>query len=294
MDGYTFDEGVAILILMKTPVGVVSHLKAIHNRDRLHAEIHRQLRTPACREILRKEGYYREEPAAPAPLIAGNDPQSPNGEDGSEELPESDEITPKSNTTETSDPPKTGTGAKDNVPENDNSGTNDADGGADPAEIILTKEDVRKHENTRLEDMPNELCRTLWLKRQDAYREAQQAHLKMRNVPEGEAHNEERAKWRAKILRLLDVVNDYWKQIDEEIARFNSQVPEPVEGPAKETPAFNVSTYRAYISKALRKKSLTPAQLAELQHRVDAMIQAGVEIEGETLEKLKGVGVSIG
>ncbi len=245
MDGYTFDEGVALLVLVKAPFGVVNYLKTTHNRNHLHSEIHKQLRMPGVQRILKENGYYREEPAAPAPLIAGNDPQSPNGEDGDTDL-------------------------------------------------IITMDDVRRHENTRLEDMPNELCRTLWLKRQDAYREAQQAHLKMRNVPEGEAHNEERAKWRAEVLRLLDVVNDYWKQIDEEIARFNSQVPEPVEGPAKETPAFDVSTYRAYISKALRKKSLTPAQLAELQHRVDAMIQAGVEMKPETLEKLKGVGVSIG
>lgn len=278
MDGYTFDEGIAFLVSVKAPLGVVNYLKATHNRSHLHSEIHKQLRNPNVRRMMNENARFSHE----------------NTSISHEIRTKSDEIKPKSNTTETSDPPKTGTGAKDNVPENDNSGTNDADGGADPAEIILTKEDVRKHENTRLEDMPNELCRTLWLKRQGAYREAQQAHLKMRNVPEGEAHNEERAKWRADVLRLLDVVNDYWKQIDEEIARFNSQVPEPVEGPAKETPAFNVSTYRAYISKALRKKSLTPAQLAELQHRVDAMIQAGVEIEGETLEKLKGVGVSIG
>lgn len=276
MDGYTFDEGVAFLRLCQTPEGVVMHLVSTHNRNHLHSEIHKQLRNPNVRRLMNENARFSHE----------------NTSISHEIRTKSDEIKPKSNTTETSDPPKTGTGAKDNVPENDNSGTNDADGGADPAEIILTKEDVRTHENTRLEDMPNELCRTLWLKRQDAYREAQQAHLKMRNVPEGEAHNKERAKWRAEVLRLLDVVNDYWKQIDEEIARFNSQVPEPVEGPAKETPAFNVSTYRAYISKALRKKSLTPAQLAELQHRVDAMIQAGVEIEGETLEKLKAIGVS--
>lgn len=279
MDGYTFDEGVAFLVLVKAPLGVINHLKATHNRSNLHSEIHKQLRIPSVKEIVRRNMGNSPQNSSNFPIA--NEPKSPNGEDGSEELPESDNKLPESD---------------NKLPNSEQNFQNSHENGeksdSDDTEIILTKHDVRTHENTRLEDMPNKLCRTLWLKRQDVYREAQQAHLKMRNVPEGEAHNEERAKWRAEILRLIEVVNDYWKQIDEEIARFNSQVPEPVEGPAKETPAFNVSTYRAYISKALRKKSLTPAQLTELQHRVDAMIQAGVEIEGETLEKLKAIGVS--
>ena len=58
-------------------------------------------------------------------------------------------------------------------------------------------------------------------------------------------------------------------------------------------PSFDLSTYRAYISKALRKKKLSPEQLVELQHRVDAMIAAKVEMKQETIEKLKAIGITV-
>lgn len=271
MDGYTFDEGIAFLVLVKAPMGVINHLKATHNRSHLHSEIHKQLRFPRVREIVKRSDM---EFMGNVPQISQNSPNV-------------------GTVTNVPDPPKTGTDAKDNVPETDNSGTNEADDDTDPTEIVLTKEDVRTHENTRLEDMPNDLCRTLWQKRQDVWRELQQAHMKMRAVPIGEEHNEERAKWRAEVLRL-DAENDnYWKQIDAEIERFKADN-ERADKKADETPDFNVSTYRAYICKALRKKQLSPAQLAELQHRVDAMLAAHVELDPETLDKLKAIGITVG
>ena len=177
------------------------------------------------------------------------------------------------------------------APDPDPEGTPD-----DSTEIVLTVEDVRTHVNTRLEDMPNELCRKLWLKRQEVYREMQQAHLKMRSVPEGEEHNAERAHYRACVLRLDAENDEYWKQIDAEIERdrHNNERADKVVIDNAGKPGFDVSTYRAYISRALRKKELTPAQLAELQHRVDAMLAARVEIMTDTLEKLKAKGVSVG
>ena len=262
MDGYTFDEGIAFLVLVKAPLGVINHLKATHNRSHLHSEIYKQLRFPRVKEIVRRN-------MGNSPKISSNSPIV-NETKSNEIEPKSNEIEPKSN---------------DNEPDSDET---------DPTDIILTKEDIRNHENTRLEDMPNELCRTLWLKRQDVYREMQQAHLKMRAVPEGEEHNEERAKWRAEVLRL-DAENDsYWKQIDAEIERFNAEKERADEKADKEDQAgFNVSTYRAYICKAIRKKELSPVQFAELQHRVNAMLAAGVEMEPETIEKLKAKGITV-
>ena len=261
MDGYTFDEGIAFLVLVKAPLGVINHLKATHNRSHLHSEIHKQLRFPRVKEIVRRN--------------MGNSPQNSSNFPIANE-PKSDKIEPKSDKIE----PK----SDENEPEQDET---------DPTEIVLTKEDVRTHVNTRLEDMPNDLCRTLWQKRQDVWRELQQAHMKMRSVPIGEEHNEERAKWRAEVLRL-DAENDnYWKQIDAEIERFKADN-ERADKRADETPDFNVSTYRAYICKALRKKQLSPAQLAELQHRVDAMLAAHVELDPETLDKLKAIGITVG
>ena len=272
MDGYTFDEGIAFLVLVKAPMGVINHLKATHNRSHLHSEIHKQLRFPRVREIVRRSDM----------VFFGNVPQIPQNSQN------------MGTVTDVPETPKTGTVAKDNVPENDTSGTNEADDETDPTEIVLTKEDVRTHENTRLEDMPNDLCRTLWQKRQDVWREMQQAHMKMRAVPIGEEHNEERAKWRAEVLRL-DAENDkYWAQIDAEIERFNAEKERADEKADKEDQAgFNVSTYRAYICKAIRKKELSPVQFAELQHRVNAMLAAGVEMDPETIEKLKAKGITV-
>ena len=298
MESYTFAEGIAFLALVKAPRGVINHLKTTHNRSHLHSEIHKQLRIPRVKEIVRKNFDS---------TIARN-PESTKKEAPSVEIPSAEEspveipIERKNESTKEEDP-----SVESTIERNPESTKEE-----DPSEIILTKEDIRTHENTRLEDMPNDLCRTLWLKRQDVYREMQHVHRKMTAVPEGEEHNEERAHWREEVLRL-DAENEaYWQQIDKEIERFKSEqsketpVEIPIarnpdstkeeETPKKENPipSFNLSTSRAYISKALRKKKLTPEQLVELQHRVDAMIAAKVEMKQETIEKLKAIGINVG
>lgn len=275
MDGYTFDEGIAFLVLVRAPRGVINHLNATHNRNQLHSEIHKQLRIPRTMRLLKDAGYSRETEQSVSDIV-----------------PESNEIEPKPDEIETkSDEIKPKPGETD-TESHEMSDSDDDE--TDPNDIILTIEDVRKHENTRLEDMPNDLCRNLWLKRQEVYREMQQAHLKMRSVPEGEEHNEERAKWRAEVLRLNAENESYWKQIDEEVERFRTEQSQSPEDQKQQTPSFYVSTYRAYISKALRKKQLKPAQLSELQHRVDAMLAAKVELKPETLKKLKAIGITVG
>lgn len=267
LDGYTFEEGIAFLVLVKAPLGVINHLKATHNRSHLHSEIHKQLRFTRVKEIVRRN--------------MGNFPQIPSNSPIVNE-PKSNEIEPKSNDNASVE------STKERNPES----TKEEES---PSEILLTKSDIRTHANTRLEDMPNDLCRTLWQKRQDVFREMQQAHLKMRAVPEGEEHNEERAKWRDEVLRL-DAENDkYWQQIDAEIERFNSEKEKADKKADKENQsAFDLSTYRSYISKALRKKKLSPEQLVELQHRVDALLNAKVEMKKETIDKLKAIGITVG
>lgn len=287
MDGYTFEEGVAFLVLVNAPRGVINHIKATHNRNQLHSEIHKHLRMPRTLRILKEKGFGMEN--------KGNVPQI--SQDFQNDVTDTN---PTENVTET---PESGTVPEENVPENDKSGTEETEVSTeasteadnDETEIILTKEDLSGHKYTRLDQMPNDLCRTLWLKRQDVYREMQQAHLKMRSVPEGEEHNEERAKWRNEVLRL-DAENDnYWQQIDAEIERFTAENERADEKADKEEqPGFNVSTYRSYISKAVRKKELSAAQLSELQHRVDAMLAAKLEFDTETIGKLKGLGIKVG
>lgn len=246
MESYTFDEGVAFLVLVKAPVGVINHLKTTHNRNHLHGEIHKQLRLPKVKQLLKQQGCDSEIKESSVETTMQHEAEKSNSET-----------------------------------QNEN----------DDAEIVLTKIDVRKHENTRFEDMPNDLCRSLWLQRQEVYREMQQAHLKMRSVPQGEKHNKERAKWRAEVLRLDEINDSFWNQIDAEIERFND---ERKEEKKVEPSAFNVSTYRTYVSKALRKKQLSPEQFAELQHRVDALLSANEELKPETIDKLKSIGIKVG
>lgn len=276
METYTFDEGIGLLVLVKAPLGVIKHLQKTHNRHQLHSEIHKHLRLPRTREILRKIE------------------------------PKSNEIKPKSN----DGSPVVSTKARNakHSTELKHESTEDED-----PEIILTEIDVRTHKYTRYDQMPNDLTRKLYLEKEGLFHEMQQNHLKMRQVPEGEDHNDERAKYRAEVLRLDAEIDKKWKLIDAEIERFMSN-PEradkkadnlphlegvPQSGGRVATPSvkaageFDISTYRSYISKAIRKKQLTPAQLMELQRRVDALLNAHIEIKPETLAKLKAKGVTV-
>lgn len=300
MDGYTFDEGVAFLVLVQSPNGVINHIKATHNRKQLHSEIHRMLRIPRTRDFLRRNHpefmgnspvishNFPKTESQSAPNAEQKEPQNtvdPNDSEEGEKAPttETDEILPDSDK---------------KLPESDKIFPKSNESVQEPnveTDIILTKEDIEAHKYTRLDQMPNELTRTLWLKKQDLYREMQQYHLKMRNVEPGEEHDEERAQYREKVLELDAKIDSYWEQIDAEIERLaTEQEREDKKEDKEEQPDFNVSTYRSYISKAVRKKELSAAQLAELQHRVDAMLAAKLEFDMETIEKLKALGIKVG
>lgn len=270
MESYTFEEGIAFLALAKAPQGVIRHLQKTHNRSNLHSEIHKMLRLPRTKEIIRKNNQS---------LVESTTARNPESTKEKNIEPKSDKIEPKSDTDNLVD---STIAQKNEIPKEKDT------------DIILTEDDVRSHKYTRLEQMPNELTRQLFLKKDESFHEMQQYHLKMRTLPEGEEHNEERAQYRAEILRLDKEVDAYWKQIDAEIERFESENERADKRANESQPEFDISTYRAYISKALRKKELTPAQLAELQHRVDAMIAANVELKPETLDKLKAIGITVG
>lgn len=286
MDGYTFDEGVAFLVLVQSPVGVINHIKATHNRKQLHSEIHRMLRIPRTRDFLRRN---HPEIMGNVPMISHDFPKSEN-----QSAPAVEEKEPQ-NTVDPNDNEEgekaTKTATDETNPKSDESSSDSED----DTDIILTKEDLAAHKYTRLDQMPNELTRTLWLKKQDLYRGMQQYHLKMRNVEPGEEHDEERAQYREKVLELDAKIDSYWERIDAEIERLaTGQEREDKKEDKEEHPDFNVSTYRSYISKAVRKKELSAAQLAELQHRVDAMVSAKMDIAPETIEKLKALGIKVG
>jgi len=257
IDGYTFEEGVAFLRLCNAPEGVIRHIASTHNRNNLHSEIHKMMRMPGVTQRLQAKGYSFAKKIAEAPVV-----------------PRKTEVVTKA------------------VPQNDTTKEPEKDVVDDDSEIVLTKHDVRSHTNTRYEDMPNAITQQLWLKRQDLYRELQAAHREMRKTPKGEEHNEERAQYRAEVLRLDAEIEATWKAIDAEIERFNAEKERADKKADK--PAFDVPNYRSYISKALRKKQLSPAQMVELQHRVDALLAAKEEFKPETLTKLKKLGISVG
>lgn len=302
METYTFDEGIGLLVLVKAPLGVIKHLQKTHNRHQLHSEIHKHLRLPRTREILRKiepksnEIEPKSNDGSPVVSTSGRKHESTKTYPSEQEAP---------NASGESLPPLEGVAARQGE-------SNEIPQDEDP-EIILTEIDVRTHKYTRYDQMPNDLTRKLYLEKEGLFHEMQQNHLKMRQVPEGEDHNDERAKYRAEVLRLDAEIDKKWKLIDAEIERFMSN-PEradkkadnlpPLEGVPQSgggvaTPSvkaageFDISTYRSYISKALRKKQLTPAQLVELQRRVDALLDAHIEIKPETLAKLKAKGVTV-
>lgn len=265
-DGYTFDEGVAILTMCQASPGVVQHIMRTHNKSHLHSEIHKMLRMPGVMQLLRsKMPEPVQEPVAKNEVVAENTPEIATPQEPSEK---SDDIS--------QEPQEPSEKSEDNVE-------------------VKTMADVRRHKNTRLEDMPTELARDLWLKRQEKYRLQQQMHLKMREVPEGEEHNEERANYRSAVLELDADIDNLWKLIDAEIERFNTENQKADKvADDKPLPAFNVSTYRAYISNKMKKASLTDDDIVEIQHRVDEMLACGLKFSDKLIAKMQAAGIRIG
>lgn len=269
-DGYTFDEGVAILAMCQASPGVVQHIMRTHNKGHLHSEIHKMLRMPGVMQLLKSK-------MPPVNETSDDNEEVKTTVAEQQQQPAQEPQEPSDNTEESSEKSEESSEASD-----DN-------------EEVKTMADVRRHQNTRYEDMPTELARDLWLKRQEKYRLQQQMHLKMREVPEGEEHNEERANYRSAVLELDADIDNLWKLIDAEIERFNTENQKADKGADdKPLPAFNVSTYRAYISNKMKKASLTDDDIVEIQHRVDEMLACGLKFSDELIAKMQAAGIRIG
>lgn len=269
-DGYTFDEGVAILAMCHASPGVVQHIMRTHNKGHLHSEIHKMLRMPGVMQLLKSK------------MPSVNETSDDNGEVKTvAEQQQQPSQEPSDNTEESSEKSEESSEASD-----DN-------------EVVKTMADVRRHKNTRYEDMPNELTQDLWLKKQDKFRLQQQMHLKMKAVPEGEEHDEERAQYRDAVVKLDDEIDKLWELIDTEIERFNAEKQRADNGAEQEpdskpVPTFKESTYRAYISRKLAKPSLTDSDIVEVQHRVDEMLVCGMKFSDELIAKMQAAGIRIG
>lgn len=63
-DGYTFEEGVAVLVMCGTAPGVVQHIQRTHNMGYLHCEIAKLLRTPGMAHRIRMKYPDQDEAVA--------------------------------------------------------------------------------------------------------------------------------------------------------------------------------------------------------------------------------------
>lgn len=273
-DGYTFDEGVAILAMCHASPGVVQHIMRTHNKGHLHSEIHKMLRMPGVMQLLKSKM-----------------PSVNETSDDNEEVKTTVAVVRQQPAQEPQEP-------SDNTEESSEKSEESSEA-SDDNEEVKTMSDVRRHQNTRYEDMPNELTQDLWLKKQDKFRLQQQMHLKMKAVPEGEEHDEERAQYREAVVKLDDEIDKLWELIDTEIERFNAEKQRADNGAEQEpdtkpVPTFKESTYRAYISRKLAKPSLTDSDIVEVQHRVDEMLVCDMKFSDELIAKMQAAGIRIG
>lgn len=126
------------------------------------------------------------------------------------------------------------------------------------------------------------MLKELWTKNRDEYKELQYCHaqMKLANSDAG------RADWRKKIIQHQESLKKRWQLFDEEIANMKN-------GNEEGEKTFNAFNARSYISKMLKKETLTDAQRLEVQKRVDLLLKNGVAITEETIEKLKDRGFSV-
>ena len=88
----------------------------------------------------------------------------------------------------------------------------------------------------------------------------------------------DRAQLRARILETQERINARWKKIDD----FQEKAEEE-----KQAAAFNEKSARAYISKALKEKSLSDKKAAGVRARVKALLEHGCNISDETIRILQ-------
>lgn len=141
------------------------------------------------------------------------------------------------------------------------------------------------YQHTRFEDMPTPQTQELWLKNRDQYKLMQHCHLQLKKAET----NEERAAIRDTLLKHHAEIRNRWALIDQEIKRLS----EEAENKGTKETTIKVQTLRSYITKALKKETLSDKQRLELQHRVDALLAANEIIKTETADRLRAIGINL-
>ncbi len=151
----------------------------------------------------------------------------------------------------------------------------------------VTFDDLKHHKYTRYEDMPTPETQVLWKRNNDRWHSKVDLFAKMKLTPEGE----ELSAIRNELVALSREHREAWKLIDEKCREFYAQKENAEQPLVPEKPSFNISTYRTYICEKANLEKLTDKQFLEVQHRVDAMLQAGIALSEETLKKLRAKGI---
>ena len=141
--------------------------------------------------------------------------------------------------------------------------------------IVFKTYDERR---TRRADLPPDL-QAVYDHISEDYRLRRALHEKMKLA----TTDRDRASFRGRILEAQKQITDGWKRIDGYL-RENSQ---------KAIAAnFNESSCRSYISKALKKQTLTAKVADGVRIRVKALLEHGCTIGGDTLQQLKDRGLT--
>lgn len=153
--------------------------------------------------------------------------------------------------------------------------------GADEGDNIIDWHKLEHYQNTKYEDMPNDICRKIYKDNLDLYKQLQHSHqqMKLANSDEG------RASFRQEIIDLDAAITNNWRLIDEEISSLSDKDEKPNTTDVKE------STLRSRITRTLNKKTLSNEELIQLKDNYAIALQKELKFSEETLAKLNELGL---
>ena len=153
-------------------------------------------------------------------------------------------------------------------------------GNEDAEDNIVDWHKLEHYQNTKYEDMPNDICRKIYKDNLDLYKQLQHSHqqMKLANSDEG------RASFRQEIIDLDAAITNNWRLIDEEISSLS--------GKEENTSAdIKESTLRSRITRALNKETLSNEELIQLKDNYAIALQKELKFSEDTLAKLKELGI---
>lgn len=254
--GYTFEEGVAFFAKFTANRFAVERVRRSRDMRLLQQELKKLAHIPGLKPV---NGCQVDVPKEAVSVPTPN-----------ETVPTPEE--PVSNVPEIVEP------LIEKVVENIESEVNTKDN--------VTYAELQHYKFTRFDDMPTTETQQLWQRNNDRWHRKIDLFAKMKLLPEGD-------ELKAVRKELIEVSREHracWKLIDQKCREFYEQK-EKADKAESPLPNFNISTYRTYICEKANLEKLTDQQFLEVQHRVDAMLQAGIALSEETLKKLRAKGI---